>query len=172
MPKEEIANYVTVEDFQYYWQRANERISSSYSRLHFGHYKAASFDPALSLLHAAKLSACARMGVPLARWGIGLTVLLEKICGNNYVDKLRAICLFEADFNWWTKLVFARRMMSNAATNDAIPHELFAKSGSHCTDAVMSKSFVTDVSKVQHHSASIGLVDLANCYDAKTHGVS
>ena len=78
MPAEEIATYVTVEDFQYYWQRSNERVSSSYSGLHFGHYKAVSFDPALSALHAAKLTLCAKMGVPLARWGFGLTVLLEK----------------------------------------------------------------------------------------------
>lgn len=98
-----------LKDFKYYWRRVNERISSSYSGLHFAHYKAASFDYDLSVLHAAKLSTCARKGVPLAQWGRGLTVLLEKICGNNYVHRLRAICLFEADFNWWNKLVFARR---------------------------------------------------------------
>ena len=69
MTDEEVATFVTAEDFQYYWQRANERISSSYSGLHFGHYKAASFDPELSALHAQKLSMCARKGVPLARWG-------------------------------------------------------------------------------------------------------
>ena len=118
MPAEEIATYVTVEDFQYYWQRANERVSLSYSGLHFGHYKAASFDPALSALHAAKLTLCAKMGVPLARWGFGLTVLLEKICGKNFVNRLGAICLFEADFNWWNKLIFARRMMKLAGESN------------------------------------------------------
>ena len=70
------------------------------------HYKAEPFNLHLFALHAQKLTFCARMGVPLARWGIGLTVLLEKICGNNYVNKLWAICLFEADFNWWNKLIF------------------------------------------------------------------
>lgn len=95
-----MATYVTVEDFQYYWQHANERIPSLYSELHFGHYKAASFDPYLSALHAQKLTLCAQKGVPLACWGRGLTVLLEKIIGNNYVNKFRVICLFEADFNW------------------------------------------------------------------------
>lgn len=69
MTDEEVATFVTAEDFQYYWQRANERISSSYSGLHFGHYKAASFDPELSALHAQKLSMCARKGVLLAHWG-------------------------------------------------------------------------------------------------------
>ena len=67
MSKEDVANYVSVADFQLYWQRADERVASSFSRLHFGHYKAASFDPALSSLHAAKLSICAKMGYPLAR---------------------------------------------------------------------------------------------------------
>ncbi len=56
MPREKIATFVTAEDFQYYWQRANERISSSYSGLHFGYYEAAAFDPELSALHAANLT--------------------------------------------------------------------------------------------------------------------
>jgi len=169
MPKEELATYVTVEDFQYYWQRANERISSSYSGLHMGHYKAASFDPHLSALHAQKLTLCARKGVPLARWGRGLTVLLEKICGNNYVNKLRAICLFEADFNWWNKLIFARRMMHSAKGNESVPDELFSTAGSQTMDAIMSKTFFGDVSKVLHHPASIGGADLGDCYDCGAH---
>ena len=41
----------TVSDykFQDYWQGVNEAISSSFSLLHFGHYKAASFDNILSV---------------------------------------------------------------------------------------------------------------------------
>ncbi len=107
----EISTYVTPEDFQQFWQHAQERTGSSYSGLYFGHYIAASFCPDLSLLHAAKLLICARNGVSLACWGQGLTVLLEKILGNVSGHKLRAICLLEADFNWWNKLVFAKRMM-------------------------------------------------------------
>ncbi len=34
----EVATYVTVEDFQHFWQTARERTGSSYSGLHFGHY--------------------------------------------------------------------------------------------------------------------------------------
>jgi hypothetical protein len=55
---------VSVYDFQDYWQGASEVISSSFSGLHFGHYKAASFDKKLSAFHAANLSACARKGIP------------------------------------------------------------------------------------------------------------
>jgi hypothetical protein len=61
-----IKTTVSAFDYQDYWQGANEAISSSYSRIHFGHYKTASFDRNLSTLHAAKLSACAKKGIPLA----------------------------------------------------------------------------------------------------------
>jgi hypothetical protein len=49
----EIATYVTLEDYQHFWQTAREHTGSSYSRLHFGHYVAALFCPDLSLLHTA-----------------------------------------------------------------------------------------------------------------------
>jgi hypothetical protein len=61
-----IKTTVSVFDYQDYWQGVNEAISSLYSRIHFGHYKAASFDRNLSTLHAAKLLACAKKGIPLA----------------------------------------------------------------------------------------------------------
>eukprot|EP00956_Cyclotella_meneghiniana_P031203 scaffold81123_cov70-Cyclotella_meneghiniana.AAC.1 len=48
---------------------------------------------------AAKLSLIAQSGTPPSRWGIGMTVLLEKIAGLALVNKLRAILLFEADSN-------------------------------------------------------------------------
>ncbi len=52
MSQKQIAIYVTVEDFQYYWQSQNERISSSFSGLHMGHYKAVSYNKDLTLLHS------------------------------------------------------------------------------------------------------------------------
>ncbi len=141
MRQKQIATYVTVKGFQYYWQRQNERISSSFSGLHMGHHKASSYNKDLALLHAAKQTLCARMGVPLDRWGFEVTVLLEKSCGNNYVDRLWAICLFEADFNWWNNLVFAQQMMSQAGDSNLIPNKLFAKRGSQTMDTGLSKSF-------------------------------
>ena len=139
---DEVATYVTVEDFQFYWVKANERIQSSYSKLHFAHYKAAAFDYDVATLHAAKLSACAGKGVPLARWGICLTVLLEKIMGNNFVNKLRAIALFEADFNWWNKLIFARRLMKLANDTGLIPPEIHSKQFGHCNKSHDDQDFL------------------------------
>ncbi len=50
----------------------------------------------------------------LVRWGNGLTVLLEKVFGNIYIDKMWAICLLKVDYNWLNKFVFAKRMMDRA----------------------------------------------------------
>jgi hypothetical protein len=165
----EVATYVTADDFQHFWQTARESTGSSYSGLHFGHYIAASFCPDLSVLHAAKLSICARNGVPLARWGRGLTVLLEKLVGNVFVHKLQAICLLEADFNWWNKLIFAKRMMQQAGREGAIPQESFAKKHSTCNYAVLTKQFFCDSLRSLHHPAGLGECDFGDCYDRAAH---
>ncbi len=41
-------------------------------------------------------------------------VLLKKVFGNIYIDKMRAICLLEANYNWLNKFVFAKQMMDKA----------------------------------------------------------
>ena len=78
---------------------ADEDIQSSKSGIHFGHYKAAAYNEYLTSLLEAKLNLILSTGIPLERWTHGLTVLLEKEFGSVYIDKLRAICLFEADYN-------------------------------------------------------------------------
>jgi hypothetical protein len=88
MSGKEIATTISTADFQQYWKRVDERTSSSFSSITFSHYKAVASHTILSAMHAAYLTSCARRGIPLARWGIGLTVLLEKIVGNNFVHKL------------------------------------------------------------------------------------
>ena len=165
----EIATYVTPEDFQQFWQHARESTGTSYSGLHFGHYIAASFCPGLLLLHAAKLTICARNNVSLARWGMGLTVLLEKILGNIFVHKLRVICLLEAGFNWWNKLIFAKQMMQQALAAGSIPQERYAKKHSHCNYAVLTKQFFCDSSWVLYYPAGLGECDFGDCYDCAAH---
>ena len=121
----EISTLVTTEDFQNYWQVVDEQTSSSISSATFSHYKAAAFHCMLLAMHAAYMGACAKKGIPLSRWGVGLTVLLEKIIGNNFVHKLQAICLLEADFNWINKIIYARRMTGVALSRKMIPGECF-----------------------------------------------
>jgi hypothetical protein len=62
----EILTIITTEDFQDFWRRVDERMSSSFSRVAFSHYKAAATNPMLSAMHTAYLTACAHRGLPLA----------------------------------------------------------------------------------------------------------
>jgi len=172
MEADEVSNYVTTSDFQYYWRKAKEDTQSSESRCHFGMYKAISRDECLSSLEAAKLSLCAETGVPLERWGNGLTVLLEKVAGNIYIEKMRAICLLEADYNWLNKLVFAKRMMSRAREEGIVPLEQFAKSGCQAAEGVLATGFFCDIARALHRTAAVESVDLANCYDAVAHPIA
>jgi hypothetical protein len=98
LPDREVSDFLSRDEYKQYWRYvAKEKTQSSASGVHKGHYKASSYDNDLSTLEAAKLSFAAATGIPLARWGTRITVLLEKVPGNIHIDKMRAICLFEAD---------------------------------------------------------------------------
>jgi hypothetical protein len=142
-------------DFQSYWQHANQDIQSSKSVSHFRHYKTASFDRYLSAMRAAKLTLAASTGIPLARWGNGLTVLLEKVFGNIYIDKIRAICLLEADYNWIKKFMFAKQMKDKAFQGGIIPEEQFAKRGSQATEGVLTSGLFCDIAQALHKTTAI-----------------
>ena len=73
----------------------------------------------------------------MERWGHSLTVLLEKEFGNIYIEKMQAICLMEADFNWLNKLVFAKRMMNQAYDAGLVPDEQFAKANTQASYGVL-----------------------------------
>jgi hypothetical protein len=80
----------------------------------------------------------------------------------------RAICLLEADFKWWNKLIFAKRMIQQVVHDGRIPQEVFAKKHSHCSHAVLTKQFFFDSSHTLHHPAGLGECNFGDCYDCAT----
>ena len=171
MSEEEIIDFVTTQDFQEYWQNADENIQSSESGIQFGHNKATIFDRYLSSLPVAKLTLAVRTGTPLAWWGNGLIVLLEKVFGNIFINKMRAICLLEADYNWLNKLVFATRMMDKAYDKGIVPAEQFARRGVQAAEGVLVPGLFCDIDRAMHWTAGLQNVDLRNRYDAVAHTI-
>jgi hypothetical protein len=96
-------------------------------------------------MHAAKLTLATSTGVHLARWGNRLTIFLEKVFRNIYMDKMQAICLLEANYNWLNKFVFAKWMMDKAFKGDIIPLEQFAKRGSQATEEILTSGLFCDI---------------------------
>ena len=127
---------VTCTDFQDYWKGCREKTSSSMSGRHFGHYKAASFSNYLSEIHASMGHITLHSGTYLSRWTKGLSVMLEKIEGVIRVDKLRAILLMEADFNFYNKLIFGHRMILKLELHNRFPLELYGSRGNMSADKI------------------------------------
>ncbi len=153
--EEVVVDFVSTTDFQPYWQHANEDIQSLESGCHFSHYKMASYDRYLLAMHAAKLTLSASTSVSLACWGNGLAVLLEKVFGNIYIDKIRAICPLEANYNWLNKFVFAKQMMDKAFQGEIIPVEQFAKKGITDNREVLTSGLFCDIAWALHKTAAI-----------------
>jgi hypothetical protein len=81
-------------------------------------------------------------------------VLLEKVFGVRLIDKLRAICLLEANFNWLNKLIFAHRLEQHCWKHGLVPAEQFAKSRTTCEEASLVKNLICDNSRILHNSLS------------------
>lgn len=109
-------------------------------------------DDELSKLQIAKLNAAIRIGWPLQRWLHTVIALLQKEMGTIMVNKLRAICLFEADFNYVLKVIFAQRMMSKLNQRNLLPaeHQHHAKVCSGAKNATMNRMLYQDVHRTLH----------------------
>lgn len=168
----EVDIVISQEDFQHYWRRAKERTSSSFSGLHMGHYKAASYSDFLSRTHALKLSIITRTGSAPDRWARGLNVMLEKVAGIALVTKLRAILLMEADFNYHNKLIFGRRMMDLARKHDMVPGEIYSEKGHTSEDAILHQVLTYDIARQLRRPLIVASVDASQCYDRVAHAMA
>jgi hypothetical protein len=81
------------------------------------------------------------------------------------MKSFRAKCLFEADFNYLNKYVFAKQMINNALTAGIVPAEQFAKRGSQANQGILTSGLFCDILCTMHITAAIESVDLAECYE-------
>ena len=55
--------------------------------------------------------------VPYERWTHETEVMLEKDPGDPKLDRLQIICLYEADYNLFLKIMWAHRLIRSAEDN-------------------------------------------------------
>jgi len=157
-------------DFQTYWGKSRERTSSSYSGLHFGHYKAAATCPTLLEIHAIFIQLCFANGFSPLRWQSGLQVVLEKKAGIIHIDRLHALLLMEADFNFGNKILFGHRMMQQAMDSQAIPEECFGSVKGRCAIHVsLSSCLLADIAQQCRIPLALVHANVAGCYDNIAH---
>jgi signal transduction histidine kinase len=99
--------------------------------------------------------------------------MLEKTKGVIQVDKLRAILLMEADFNFYNGLMFAKRMMDRAEQNAWIPNEIYGGRRNHeAIEVAMNRRLTADISRQRRAPLAVASVDAQTCYDRMAHSVA
>jgi hypothetical protein len=160
---------ISTKDFVQHWGKVNENTSSSYSSRHFGHYIAASHSKHLSEIHSMFVHIGFNSTAEILRWEKALSVMLEKEPGVLKVSKLRAILLLEADYNFGTKLIFAKRMMSSLEEQQKVPQEQFARKSHAAIEVALNRRLVSDISRQSRLPTAIMGADAAHCYDRIGH---
>ena len=97
--------------------------------------------------------------------------MLEKVAGIALVNKLRAILLMEADFNFHNKLLFGKRMMATARAHGLVPPEQYSEKESTTEDGTFDKILQSDISRQFRQRMGIISADAANCYDRIHHAI-
>jgi hypothetical protein len=137
---------ITPEDLRCFWKRVNKFTSLLMSGMHYGHYKAVTQDLLSTEVLAMQLTVIARSRIPPDSWSVGLQVMLEKIAWVCLMEKLRAIQLYEADFNCYNQFVFGKQAMQTLTDSGYIPEDFFSQKGSTAEDAKFDKTLMADLS--------------------------
>ena len=140
--------------------------------VHFSHYKTAACNDLLKSLHMTKLNIGLTSGKSLDIWCHSLMTFLQKEYGNIEFDKLRAVVLFEADFNWIQKIIFSGRMANMAVTSRLIAQYQYAAPGKDGNKGTLLELFHNNIHDTMHIPLAIVSADLDQCYDAVHHSVS
>jgi hypothetical protein len=118
---------------------------------------------------ALQLTVIARSSIPPKNWSVGLQVMLEKIAGVCLVEKLRAIQLYEVDFNCYNQFIFGKHAMQTLTESGYIPEELFRQKGSTVEGAKFNKTLMADLSGQARRPMIVTSADAAYCYDRMNH---
>ena len=153
----------------HWWRTADEKTEFSRSTVGFNHMIAQSYSDKLTTIQVRKLNLIVRNGFPLDRWMNGILLLLQKEIGNIDIDKLRFIILFEADFNFLLKKIFAQRLMARAIENDTLPIEFYSMKGKSAKEAIITRTLWCDINRLEHRSFAVVSADLSQCFDMIGH---
>ena len=155
-----IDSEITTEVFVGAWLKFRESTSSSPSQRHYGHYKAAAiaarlpedhmdYTKDIAWIHATMCSLPLLYGFSPSRWRTCIDAILEKIPGHPLLEKLRIIMLYEADFSYVLKEVWGRRLIRSAEDRSLLGlAQHGSRPGRQCTDAVLEKSLVYEISRL------------------------
>jgi hypothetical protein len=162
----------SVESFVRGWLKSKEFTAAGKSGLHFGHFMAACKHEKLAALESHMANFPLLTGYSPRRWQTGIEVMLLKQKDNFHVEKLRAILLFEADFNFNNKRI-GRALMWKAEDNHWLaPEQYGSRKGFSAIDHCLNKRLSFDILRQSKQAGAICINDMKGCYDRIVHSVA
>ena len=161
----------TDKEYRTSYRKIRESTASSPSGLHYGHYKAAvETDVGKKVLHRLATLPFEH-GLSLKRWQQSLHFMLQKK-DLPYINKLRIIQLFEADFNTTLKLIYSRELMKMGDKLQINSDETYgARKGRNTHGALMIYQSNFGLAQLLKRNISILDSDATGCYDRIPHNL-
>jgi len=157
---------ITPEKFQQLYKILPDKISSSPSGRHIGHYKAISQSDDLSALWAIMMYIPHLVGFSPSRWQTVVDVMLEKSPGNSKLHRLRSIALQESDFNQSNWLAFGRPVMHLLEDSKLLPPmQHGSRPARLCISAVLNKQLQLEIQCYRKLPFAYIENDATGCYD-------
>lgn len=126
--------------------------------------------PFMSEVHALFAHIAAKMGVPLPHWSKGLKAVLLKGVGNLNIDKLRAILLIKANYNWLPKLLVSKRIIPRSnALGLILDKKFWSRSGLRAVKVAPCCCLFCNCLRQLRRPGGLGSFDAAQCYNHIVH---
>ena len=167
--RQEFNLVLTTSEHAHGWKKMKEKTSPGLSALSFAQFKAATTSPELCHLDTIMATIPYQSGISPLRWQQGLDIMLQKQQGNFQVEKLRAILLFESDFNQNNKR-FGRQLMYIAEKYNAMAMEQFgSRKNMSAIDQSLNKALTFDIWRQGRMPGALCSNDAKSCYDRIVH---
>lgn len=160
---------ITIQEHIAGWKKVNERTSAGPSGITIPHMKAHGKSEYLATIDTIMANLPYRHGFSPSRWRKGLDVMIEKKPGVRQLDKLRAILLYEADFNQNNKRL-GREMLRVAEEADAVAIEQYgSRKNMSASDQSLNKALTFDLWRQLRQRGALCCNDAKACYDRIVH---
>jgi len=160
----QMSSNITISELKNMFTLTDELTSSSPSGRHYGLYKAITDCPDLILLHHILVSTPFQHGFILTR-GAQTTQIMLKKKTHPWIDKLRIIELFEADYNTAVK-IYMRRLMFHQIKHKIVQDGTYGSlPGGSTYDALFTRKLTFDLHHITKEPLLLIDNDAKACYD-------
>lgn len=166
-----IRHDISIEDWNKGFRQWKESTSTSPSGRHLGIYKALLSKQHISENLCEMLNIVIRLKLIPNRWCQAISVLLEKDPGSSCINRLRMIHLFEADYNFFLKVMWASRLVHRGEDTKQFGLQQYgSRSRLSALDPSMLKRLTYDLTRILRCNLGTFDNDAKSCYDRIING--